>query len=50
MCQKEDEWQPCFYDMEMKMLTKDNFYTGWLWELLAGIIDERETMKLEQLI
>jgi hypothetical protein len=34
----------------MKMLTDENFYDFWVFDLLAGIIDERETMKLEQLI
>lgn len=32
------------------MLTDENFYNSWIYDLLAGIIDERETMKLEQLI
>ncbi len=34
----------------MRMLTDENFYNFWIIDLLSGIIDERETMKLEQLI
>jgi hypothetical protein len=34
----------------MKMLQDNNFYNFWIYDVLVGIIDERETMKLEQLI
>ena len=50
ICNKEEENRLDFYDLEMRMLNDENFYNFWVFDLLAGIIDERETMKLEQLI
>ncbi len=50
ICSKEEENRLDFYDLEMRMLNDENFYNFWVFDLLAGIIDERETMKLEQLI
>ncbi len=49
ICTDYDSVPLPFYDNELQALD-DNCFRGWAREVLSGIIDEKETAKLEQLV